>query len=177
MNIVDDDITIRAIEQSDALMLRNMVNDAETEQFVVGWSFPVSSVAQLEWITNLVQANEPKFIIEIGGLPVGMTGISELDFKNSTAVIDIKISSSENRGVGLGNRVYALMIKYCFEELNLNCLHGTALSYNIASHKMMEKNGYKKDGILRARVYKKGEYHDLVSYSLLREEYLKNTGY
>lgn len=43
MNIVGKLVTLRAMERSDCEMVKEMFNDPEIENLVVGWSFPVSS--------------------------------------------------------------------------------------------------------------------------------------
>ena len=46
-------LTLRAIDVQDAPVLLDMINDPEIEGSVGGWSFPVSSVAQLKWIEDM----------------------------------------------------------------------------------------------------------------------------
>ncbi|MGB4386110.1 MAG: GNAT family protein [Caldicoprobacterales bacterium] len=173
MLLIDDDLKLRAIEYRDADFLREMINDPEIEKMVLGWSLPVSEQKQIEWINNL-KVDDMKFIIDLNGQAVGMASITNLDFKNSVAGLNIKIGSGEYRGKGIGTRTINLLIKYCFDELNLNCLTANILEYNIPSQKLFEKCGFRRDGVLRSRVYKGGKYHNVYAYSLLRSEYKKN---
>lgn len=46
MNIKGKKVTLRAMEKQDCEMIREMFNDPEIENLVVGWAFPVSSYAQ-----------------------------------------------------------------------------------------------------------------------------------
>ena len=170
MLLVDDDIVLRAIEEKDANLLQEMINDPEMENMVLGWSLPVSAKRQVEWINSL-KADDLKFIIEVNMIAIGMASISSLDFKNSVANLNIKIKSNEYKGKGIGTRTIRVLIKYCFDELNLNCLTANILEYNNLSQKLFEKCGFKNDGILRSRIYKRGKYHNILSYSLLRSEY------
>lgn len=171
MLLIDKEITLRAIEEKDSILLKEMINDPELEYLVLGWSLPVSNSRQLEWIKNL-SSNELKFIIDVNDTGIGMASITNLDYKNSTASVNIKIKNSNDKGKGYGTRVIKLLINYCFNELNLNCLTANILEYNIASQKLFEKCGFIKDGILRSRIFKRGCYHNVYSYSLLRDEFL-----
>lgn len=49
MNIKGKKVTLRAMEKQDCEMVREMFNDPEIENLVVGWAFPVSSYAQEKW--------------------------------------------------------------------------------------------------------------------------------
>lgn len=40
MNIKGRFVTLRAIEEADFETLREMLNDSDMEQYVIGWSFP-----------------------------------------------------------------------------------------------------------------------------------------
>lgn len=169
MLLTSGDVVLRAIEYEDADFLRDMINDPQMEYMVVGWSLPVSRRRQLEWIESL-QHHELKFIIEVNGTNVGMASITELDHKNALANLNIKIAQ-DFRGQGIGSRTINLLAKYCFWELNLNCLTATVLEYNTASRRLFEGCGFAEEGILRDRVYKRGRYHNVIVYSLLRSEF------
>lgn len=169
MLLIDGDLVLRAIEHKDATLLKEMINNPEIEKMVIGWSLPVSEQKQIEWINSL-RADDIKYIIEIKGIAIGMSSITGLDFKNSVANLNIKIKNDEYKGKGIGTRTIKLLIKFCFDELNLHCLTANILEYNILSQKLFEKCGFKKDGVLRSRVYKRGKYHDVYAYSLLRSD-------
>ena len=170
MILIDNNVILRAIEQKDGFLLKDMMNDPEIEYMVIGWSFPVSEKNQTDWINNL-KSNEPRFIIEYSNEAIGIASITNLDYKNSTANLNIKLQNGDYKGKGIGTRTIQLLIKFCFEELNLNCITANILEYNIPSQKLFEKCGFYKEATLRSRVYKKGKYHNILTYSLLRNEY------
>lgn len=174
MNIVGQDIVLRAIEQEDMELLKGLINDPEIENNVVGWSFPVSSYKQINWINNLINdTNNVRYIIDIKDVgSVGLASLTKIDFKNGTATINIKLKNEEKiRKKGIGYKVINMLINYAFNQLNLNCLVANILAYNIASQRLFEKCGFICEGTLRSRVFKNGAYQDLYSYSLLRSDY------
>lgn len=63
------------------------------------------------------------------------------------------------------------IIKYAFEEVNVNRVYARYLGKNPASGRVMEKLGMQYEGRLRQHVRKMGKYEDLVYYGLLKDEY------
>jgi RimJ/RimL family protein N-acetyltransferase len=169
-----NDITLRAIEESDLELLRDMMNDPEIENMVMGYSYPVSTYQQRKWFEQLrSKQDELRLIIhtEQHG-PIGTVMLTEIDWKNRTAVFGSKITSSNNlRGRGYGTKATYALVKHGFEQLNLNCIYSYIIKYNIASQRVKEKCGFRRDGILRERIYKNGEYHDVVIWSILKDEF------
>ena len=170
MILKDDIVLLRAIEEDDAQVLMDLINDPEVENSVYGWSYPVSLSSQKSWISNLANGSTVRYSIDYEGKMVGVAIISSIDMKNRTANMNIKLLQSA-RGKGVATRVVVLMIKYCFEELNLHCLTANVIERNSSSRKLFEKLGFSQDGILRDRVYKNGGYHNVIAYSLLKDEF------
>ena len=62
------------------------------------------------------------------------------------------------------------LIKYGFEELNLNRIWCEVYSNNDSIH-LYRKIGFKDEGILRQHVFKNGEYLDSYVLGMLKTEY------
>jgi ribosomal-protein-alanine N-acetyltransferase len=65
------------------------------------------------------------------------------------------------------------VIKFGFERLRLNRIEATCMLNNTASERVMIKCGLEYEGIMRKKLYAKGEFHDLKLYSLLIEKWEK----
>jgi RimJ/RimL family protein N-acetyltransferase len=63
------------------------------------------------------------------------------------------------------------MLRFAFEELELNRVQATFLPGNPASGKVLIKAGLAREGRLRQYVKKWGKLEDLELYSILAEEY------
>jgi len=174
MNIVKNDITLRAIEQDDMQLLKDIINDPEIENMVVGWSFPVSTEHQVNWISSISgDRNNVRLAIDTkyNGV-VGIVSLTKIDFKNRTGTINIKLNRENKiRRKGIGYKSINMLIDYAFNQLNLNCLAANILEYNTPSQKLFEKSGFVFEGSLRKRVFKSGTYQDLYSYSLLKSDF------
>jgi RimJ/RimL family protein N-acetyltransferase len=170
MILKSDKVFLRAIEEDDAPVLMNLINDPEVESLVFGWSYPVSLSAQKKWISNTSDDSTVRYAIESEKKTVGVAIISSIDMKNRSANMNIKLLK-EARGKGIATTAVSLMVKYCFEELNMHCLTANVLEKNTESSKLWMKFGFRKEGLLRDRVYKNGIYQNVIPYSLVKEEY------
>lgn len=173
MNIFGEKILLRAIEPEDNQMLLELINDPETERMIGGSSWPISINDQMKWYS--MHENDPKTLRctiadKENNNPVGTLILNEIDQKNGTGHIHIKMAKTNARGKGYGTDAVNTFLKYAFEELRLNCIFANILSYNVASVKLFEKCGFHRDGVLRARVYKQGKYVDEYSYSRLASD-------
>lgn len=169
MFLQEEDIVLRAIEMEDWEILKSLINSPEVESSVVGWSKPVSTHEQQQWINHLSQDKNIRYMISYKSETVGMACISSVDHKNSVANLNIKLLP-EKRKLGIGAKVISLMCQYCFNELNIECITANILENNVGSRKLFTKCGFTQEGVLRHRVYKHGAYQNLVVYSLLRNE-------
>ena len=176
MNIKGENLILRAIEEQDLNILKEMMNDEEIELSVGGWSFPVSDIQQKQWFTSIIgQNNNLRLIIDVNEIGVaGMCSLTCIDWKNRVAECNIKlINNPKVRNKGIGQKSYVALIKYAFEELQLSRLEANILENNIASNRLHEKIGWKKEGIKRQAIFKNGKYHDVIIYGILRSEYNK----
>ncbi len=73
-------------------------------------------------------------------------------------------------GNGYCSEASKTLIKYGFDELNLNRIFALSMDSNVGSYKVMEKIGMKYEGIRRQDIIKNGVSKDLVSYSILKNE-------
>ena len=69
------------------------------------------------------------------------------------------------------------VIRYAFETLALDSLAITTRKSNARSQRVIEKCGFRYEGTMRRayRIYD-GTVHDLLCYSMLREEYMEKRG-
>ena len=174
MNIVGEKVVLRALCEADAPVLHQIINDFDTERMLGGKSFPVSMEAQLEWIRNQ-RGREDTLrcaIVEkdADNQMLGTVILSDINYKQGTAQIHIKMGSGAVRRKGFGYDALKTMVTYAFNELRLHCVYAEVLEYNKPSQALFEKCGFQKDGILRARAFKGGCYVNVIAYSVMVEE-------
>jgi len=176
MNIKGKVVTLRAIEIEDQEMLREMVNDPEIEKMVGGYSYPISKEQQINWFnSNGNNQNNLRLIIETEeDGAIGFANIVNIDWKNRSAFHGIKIANKKFRSKGIGTDTVMAVMRYAFEELQLNRLDGSIIKYNEASRKLYcDKCGWVVEGVKRKSSFKLNEYHDELILGILREEYFE----
>lgn len=174
MLIKGEKVLLRAIELSDADILRDMINDEEIEQMMWGYSFPVAKHQQIKWIESLSSERSVfRAMIDVDSIAIGTIILSDIDMRSGTAEIHIKLAKSAERGKGYGTDATKALLRYAFGELRLHCVYCCVKEDNIFSQRMFEKCGFIKEGCLRERVYRQGRYYDFYEYSILESEFNK----
>ncbi len=69
------------------------------------------------------------------------------------------------RGKGIATKAVKTLTKYAFDELKLTRITGWCRTFNKASARVLEKSGYKLEGILRKNKYVDGKYFDDMVWS------------
>lgn len=174
MNILGNKVLLRAIEESDLELLREMVNDPDIERLTGGKNFPISKLQQKKWYES-IQSNHSNLYLAIeneDNKVIGLVSVTGIDWKNRSASYGMKLAHSSERGKGLGTDATMATMRYCFEELQLERLESIMLEYNKASEKMcVDKCNWKKEGVKRKAAYYKGGFHNVVILAALKEDY------
>jgi ribosomal-protein-alanine N-acetyltransferase len=120
------------------------------------------------------------------------TGISwALQIKNEkklvgvAAIINIRPEHSrceigymllpEFHNQGFVTEAIQTLLKFIFHNLNFHSVEAIIDPQNIASERVLQKNGFKKEAHLRENEYWGGKYIDTVIYSLLKQDYSELT--
>ena len=105
------------------------------------------------------------------GYLIGSVGID--DFKLGTAhrgEVGYWLVKSYRRQ-GLINDALKVFVRYAFDNLKVIRLTAHTLDFNIASAKILEKNGFKLEGCLRQHTKTRNGIFDTLVWGLLKEEY------
>ncbi len=111
------------------------------------------------------------WIIVCDGQDVGLSNIYNLDVSNQRCYWAFYIVSPDVRGKGVGSFVEYSMLHYVFDELNLNKLCCEVLAFNEQVTNMHKKFGFKEEGFFRKHILKDGQFVDVVSLAMLRNEW------
>jgi RimJ/RimL family protein N-acetyltransferase len=112
------------------------------------------------------RAASPKscvFVIDICGEAAGEIGLSSIE-KNHKAKLTFWIAS-KHRGKGIMTSALRLFLNYAFRKYKLRRIYGHVRTFNKASARVFEKNGFKLEGILRKNKLKNGKYMDDFLYA------------
>lgn len=176
MAITGKKIYLRPMELTDMDAYRKMLNDESISANVVGWSFPVSTTEQEAWFNKAVMDSKNKrftIVMKENNEVVGMLTLSSIDWHNRSATHGIKLLPSCPKGQGIGTDAVLTLMKYAFEEVNLNRLDGSWIEYNLPSKKLYEKCGWYEEGTKKEAIYRNGRYHDLKIAGITKREYME----
>lgn len=82
--------------------------------------------------------------------------------------------SRKYRGRGIAPEAVRLVLGFGFRELKLVRIQAQVMSGNPASVRVLEKCGFTYEGCERMRLKHRGRWKDMMLFSILREEWLKN---
>ena len=105
--------------------------------------------------------------------PIGVVGFHGVGYGPNPESIawDIGIALiPEARGRGYGAEAQALFAAYLFETTEVNRVEAQTDVDNVAEQRSLEKAGFVREGTIRGAQYRAGAYHDLVVYSILRDD-------
>jgi ribosomal-protein-alanine N-acetyltransferase len=89
---------------------------------------------------------------------------------NRTMEIGYLIIPSE-RGKGYGTEGVQIIVDYLFLSRDIPRIQAMTNVENKASHRVLEKAGFKKEGTVRKSAFVRGEWANAYLYSILREEW------
>ncbi|MDQ0170487.1 RimJ/RimL family protein N-acetyltransferase/ADP-ribose pyrophosphatase YjhB (NUDIX family) [Paenibacillus tundrae] len=106
---------------------------------------------------------------------IGFTALYRIEWNNRSARLAIAIGDEKDRGKGYGSDALALIMRYGFHELNLNRIALEVIEYNETAMQAYLKAGFQVEGRQRSAVLRDGRHYDLISMSILAEEWSKQT--
>lgn len=106
-----------------------------------------------------------------------LVGIIEaMDFNQKVDMVTIGYFLAQPYwGKGITSEAVSKLIEFLFEKVNINRIQAEVMPANEVSKKVLLKNGFVKEGLLRQAALWSGKgIVDLEIYGILKEEYNKN---
>ena len=113
------------------------------------------------------------FLLEdkASGVIIGRCGLHNWNTDHWRAEIGYHMMDEAFKQKGLMSEAVEAIIHYGFKSMNLNRIEALVASYNEPSLKILEKNGFVKEGVLRNHYYINGVFEDSIVFSKLYEEF------
>ena len=177
------DLLLRALVPADAPAIVRICGDKRVAAFTRTIPHPYSPADAQAFIarvtagweagTGAVFAICERWADGVESDPVGTVGVM-IDAIDVRGEIGYTIAP-EHWGRGHATQAAAAFCGWCFESLGLRKLTAHHMAHNGASARVLEKIGFRKEGVLRAQAFKWGVAHDLIATGLLREEWTNAT--
>lgn len=175
--LLGERIYLREVRAADVnAAYRSWLNDAEVNQYLETRFVPRSIENITAYVRDLDGRPESVFLaicLEATGVHIGNIKVGPINWIHRFADVSLFIGEKSQWGRGLGSEAIALVTQFAFDELNLNRLQAGCYSSNLGSSRAFEKCGFRREGVLRKKRFRRGTYEDELILGLLREEWLE----
>jgi len=175
-------VVLRALEREDVKLIHKWQNDEEVMRLARSQPDHVISMEALSAELDKQIKNEDPLVRRYGieekstGRLIGWCSIRFNSWagRYTSAEIGLAIGEKDRWRKGYGTEVTGLLLKECFEQLNLHHVGWWTYAENEGSIVLAKKMGFKEEGRLRENSFFDGQFHDSVVLGLLRDEYVKS---
>ncbi|CAN5801815.1 hypothetical protein BH24CHL3_BH24CHL3_05750 [soil metagenome] len=169
-------VTIRRATAADAEFLLGVRSEPSASRFQPLWSYA------LERLHNILlsRASDPldasfsakaQWVIECNAIPAGWITLDITSREHGVASVGYTVAE-EFRGLRVASRALALVIAAAFDagELDLSRLEAVAAVENVASHRVLTRNGFRDERIAKGLLVINGVRVDHLRFGLLRTD-------
>ena len=154
---------LRPYRKGDELSLRKNINDKIIARNTERVPFPYSLKDARDWIKINLKEGKKKnpekinFAIDINGEVVGSIGFHKIEVHKAELGYWL---SKKHRGKGIMTLALKKITKFGFEKLKFRRISANVYPWNKASMRVLEKAGYKYEGILKKNIKKDNKVFD-----------------
>jgi ribosomal-protein-alanine N-acetyltransferase len=167
-------LVLRQLLPTDAEAIFRVRGDPEVTRYNGG--APLQSVAQAATLIDEIARDfDDRRSIRWGiALPgdeevIGMVGYNYWVRQDNRASIGYDLARAY-WGQGIMPEAVRAILHFGFEHMALNRIEADTDVANVASQRVLEKVGFRRDGVQREQVFERGGYYDLVLFSILRRD-------
>lgn len=102
---------------------------------------------------------------------IGTVGFNSWSFNNQRAEISYDLMHELWRK-GIMTKALTAVLQFAFQQMDLNRIEARTMLNNTASQNLLCKLGFQKEGVLRNYRKIRGQFIDVVLFSLVRQDYL-----
>lgn len=164
-------ISLRPLDISDCKSIAKHANNRLIwEKLRDRFPFPYTETDAIQFI-QIVSNSSPitEFAIDFNGEAIGAAGIIlKDDVYRGNGEIGYWIGQ-EYWGQGIGTWAVGELLRIAFGELKLYRVYAEVFQNNIASARVLEKNGLVKEATLKNAIIKDGKHQNLNIFSILNQ--------
>lgn len=176
-NLETNRLLLRRLENSDVKEVFALRSNPSTMKFIPR---PLvkndeEALEHIAMINAKIDNNEGiNWAITIKGNPnlIGIIGHFRIQPQNYRAEIGYMILP-EYHGQGIVAEAIKEVVRYGFEEINLHSIEAIIDPNNLASERVLQKNGFVKEAHILENEFFDGRFIDTVIYSLLKRDFKK----
>lgn len=168
-------LLLRPFVENDWQAVHAMLSDPEVLRYVPAGS--ASEEETREHIQTLIkehEANPPRYnfaiVLRSEGVFIGICFLETRTEEPRQANLGYLLDR-HYWGQGYATEAARAVLQYGFQELDLHRIYATCRPPNVASSRVMEKLGMRREGHLRQHRWMKGEWQDSLLYAILGHEW------
>ena len=174
-NLETERLLLRRVSNDDVNEIMQLRGNPETMKYIPR---PLvtntdEALAHIKMINDKIDANEGiNWAITIKGSPklIGVIGHYRIQPENHRCEIGYMILPQYN-GQGIVTEAVKAVLEYGFDDLQMHSIEGVIDPDNIASEKVLLKNGFVKEAHILENELWDGKFWDTVIYSLLKRNF------
>jgi len=173
-------IFLSVMERSDIPVIYETINDRDVNRFLRDPANIFYLDGEYAWYDKLSSNPDADRVFEIrevnGGEIVGLIGLHTINWKTRTAYVGYLLRK-QFWGKGYMTEAVSLVMDYAFNDMDLRKLTSSVLEPNIASQKVLEKNGFRRSGVFReVQFIRDFGYVNEIHFDILRREWEEHRG-
>ena len=169
--IAGDTVILRALESEDLERCYRWMNDPNIVRTLKS-RYPIPFEQEAEWLEDAVNRSQTErhFAIERkeDRSHIGNASLHEIDWVSRTGWFGLFIGEPSAWNRGYGRDSVSTLVRFAFEEMNLQKLRIRVFGYNERAKHLLEALGFVQEAKLAREFYREGNYHDLVIFSIFR---------
>ena len=164
---------LRKFRKGDEKSLQENINDKMISKTTESIPYPYTIKNARYWVRQKLKENKQKkpkvssYVIDIDGEVAGSTSFHDINYKHRKSEIGYWLARKYwNKGI-MTNAVKQ-MVKIGFKDLKLLRIYAYVYAGNNSSGRVLEKAGFKFEGLLKKYHIKDGKSKDCLLYAKIR---------
>ncbi|GAA4060475.1 GNAT family N-acetyltransferase [Flavobacterium cheonanense] len=176
-NLETERLLLRRVSINDLNEILELRGNPETMKFIPRPLVKTEEDAlnHFKMIDEKIEKNEGiNWAITVKGNPklIGIIGHYRIQPENHRCEIGYMILPQYN-GQGIVTEAIKAVLEYGFEDMNMHSIEAVIDPDNIASERVLQKNGFVKEAHILENEYYDGKFWDTVIYSILKRNFKK----
>jgi [ribosomal protein S5]-alanine N-acetyltransferase len=169
-------LILRPPTQADASSIQRAASDRRIAETMISISHPYPQGEAERYIQRQMiefeAGNSVSLIIDRKADPAfcGVIEIRDIDREHTQAELSYWLTVGA-WGQGYMSEALERVVRFCFKDLELNRLYAYHMTKNSGSGRVLQKNSFIQEGVLRQRVRKWGVFEDVKLWAILRQDW------
>lgn len=170
---INEGLRLRPLKESDASAIQNLGNNKEIWRWVRDrFPHPFTLEDARDYLDRLSN-NKLRFYraIEFEDKVVGVIGLRKREYIYRFSCELGYWIGQPYWNMGFATQAVKTMLSIAFDEWEMERVDAYTMQGNDASQRVLEKAEFTYEGVMRKGLYKDGEFHDQLFFSILKDEY------